>query len=383
MSVSLPLNKKGRQANGSCLPVAPLSGHLRVFTPFGGLDLPAALQSQLPSTVLKPERFRAVAPSAVSVIEFKELNKDTLSRGGLWLSVALYRKITVISRYLIVAMLLSIPFNILASCLVFALTSLAAQAGSGVLSLQYGGDFDDQDQVFVDVEFSVLELGYINLGVGASEYQYNSNVAVTTDYYSVGYSSSREKDFVAALGYDYWQREKLQADSWRADFYLYRGGWRIGLHPEWHAIVFTSNKGDVLEFSNQGGGFSLGYSASDNLYLYGDYYRYQFNMPPGLLNRFRFLPLRVRIALRLLANEVSSEFDDKRTTLGVNYYFDTASIGIERQQITSVIDEGKYDITSFSASLILDDHWLAGLRISDASGSDNRFYSFTLSYDWY
>ena len=298
------------------------------------------------------------------------------------MSVALYRKITVISRYLTHTMLPSIQFNMLASCLVFVLTPLASLAGAGSLSLQYGGDFEYQDQMFVDVEFAAFELGYINVGLGASDYQYRSST-VATDYYSLGYISRRDKDVVIGIRYDAWERGKLQAGSYAADIYWYTGDWRIGLHPEWHNITFTANNGEVLEFKNNGGGFSLSYFASESLYLFGDYYRYQFEAPPVLLSRFRFLPLRVRIALRLLANEVSSEFDDNRVTLGADYYFDSVSIGIERQQITCAIDGSDYDITSLNTSLTLGDHWLVGLRVSDVSGSETNYYSVTLSYDWY
>ena len=277
----------------------------------------------------------------------------------------------------------SIQFKKLPRCLALALVLLADQAGAGSLSLQYGSNFEDQEQMFVDTELAVFELGYINLGVGASNYQYNNTTTVTTDYYSVGYFSPGDKDVVVGLGYDYWERGKLQTDSWRADLYLYKGDWQIGLHPEWHYITFTASNGTTLEFKNAGGGLSLGYFVSDNLYIYGDYYRYQFEVPSWILSRFRALPLRVRIGLRLLASDMSSEIDDRRATLGANYYFDTVSIGIERQQITSAIDGSEYDITSINTSWMLNTHWQTGLRISAVSGAENKFYSFSLSYDWY
>ncbi len=265
-------------------------------------------------------------------------------------------------------------------CLVCVLLPLTGQARSGSLLLQYGSDFENQDQLFLDGEFSIFEFGHINLGAGVSDYRYGS---VNTDYYRIGYTSPHDKSLVVAFNYDHWKRAKLQADSWNADFYIYAGDWRGGVHPQWHTITFTANGGSELEFQNEGLGLSLAYYATDNLYIYGDYYRYEFEAPAQLLERFRFLPLRTRVALRLLANELSTEFDDTRATLGVDYYFDTVSVGIEQQQITSVIDNDEYTIFSLSAFFSLNAYWLAGVRISDVSWAVDNFYTFTLSYDWY
>ncbi len=266
-------------------------------------------------------------------------------------------------------------------CLIWVLLSLTARAGEGSLLLQYGSDFEVQDQLFVDGEFSIFELGHINLGIGSSDYTYETSV--NTDYYRIGYASPHDKNMVVALSYAHWKRARLQAGSWNADFYIYAGDWRGGVHPQWHTITFTANGGSRLEFQNEGLGLSLAYFATDNLYIYGDYYRYEFSAPAQLLERFRFLPLRTRVALRLLANELSTEFDKTRATLGMDYYFDAVSVGIERQQITSVIDNDEYTILSLITSFSLGRHWLAGLRISDVSGSVDNFYTFTLSYDWY
>ncbi len=266
-------------------------------------------------------------------------------------------------------------------CIMFCMLAPLGVSGSeGSLVLQYGSDFESQDQLALDTGLSLSKFGHVNFGMGRSEYTYVSSV--TTDYYSVGYSSPHEKNVVVAVIYDHWQRNMLQADSWRADLYVYGGDWRVGIHPEWHTITFSGRR-NSLDFQNRGVGVSLGYFATDELYVYGDYYRYQFEVPPRLLERFRFLPLRTRIALRLLANELSTEFDETSASLGADYYFNTVSIGVEQQQMTSIINSERYSITSLQTTLTLDDHWLVGVRLSNTSGSLGNFYSFTLSYDWY
>jgi hypothetical protein len=260
------------------------------------------------------------------------------------------------------------------------LVPLSVGAAPTSLSLQYGDNFEDQKQYFANMEFSASDLGYVDLGLGSSDYQVTPNVTLTTDYYSIGYSSPRDQSFVVGLNYDYWERGSLSSDSYTADLYLYKGDWEIGLHPEQHYITLNLAKRRAREFTNSGIGFSLAYFAGESLYIYADHYSYNYDAPP--LPNLYGLPLRLQIGLRLLTDRISSEFDDKRSTFGINYQYEFVSFGIEKQWITSAITSDKYDITSISASLMLGGDWQADVNASHANDGGSDFYTFGLTYNW-
>ncbi len=254
------------------------------------------------------------------------------------------------------------------------------------LTLQYGNNFKDQTQQFINASFFIEQLGYLDIGMGRSDYAITPTRAlnldnIRTDYFNLAYTSPDDTAFSFGLAYDIWEMNNFQADSYMADLWYQTGNWRIGLHPEQHKITFELNNRRSLGYRNTGGGISMSYFANNNLFLYGDHYRYQFSAPE-VLQRRQTLPLRLEIALQLVNNQVSSKFDDSRSTLGADYYFENLSIGIEQQQITTAIDGSEYEITTASSSLLIGEHWQMGLSISRTKGISDNFYNMSLSYSW-
>jgi len=259
-----------------------------------------------------------------------------------------------------------------------ALNTNLASAHS--LGLQYGSNFDNQQQRFIDLTVEDPGLGQLRGGVGQSDYDATDTTTLTTDYFSVGYSSPFDAESRIGLNYDHWEMNRFQAHSYTADLSHRFGDWQIGLHPEWHTIDFEVTSRRTLQYTNTGGGISVDYAATDNLYLFADYYAYDFSAP-SLFNRRQSLPLRLEIALRLVNDQVSSKFDQQRNTIGGEYYFETISLGLQQQQIKAAIDGSQYSITTLNSNLLLGKQWQAGVSISRTNDADN-YYNFNLGYFW-
>ncbi|MFC1748408.1 hypothetical protein ACFL2V_06330 [Pseudomonadota bacterium] len=270
----------------------------------------------------------------------------------------------------------------LAASTLLASSSVSAGIEPSSVSVQYGDNFENQNQVFLDLELSINDIGYLNLGVGSSDYALTSQTTLTTDYYSIGYSSPSGTDVSFGLNYDYWELHGLYADSYTARLNFYTGNWSIGLHPELHYITFSPINRRELNYRNAGGGISIGYISDNKTYLYAEYYSYYFstNQPP-LRNQIS-LSSQLERALRLIQEQVASSFDDQRTTIGADYYFDTANIGVEYQQATAVIDASEYKTITLTSSLSFSNAWHTGVSVSHTHGSDDEFYTFNLGYDW-
>ncbi len=274
-------------------------------------------------------------------------------------------------------------------------TSLATAAPS-YIGIQLGGNFDDQTQAFADIEFSIGNRGYINLGMGTSDYELTQNVTLTTDYFNIGYSSPRDGDITLAVNYDYWELRTMQADSYTASIDYYYGDWDFGFHPELHYINVDLPNNPDISVRNTGAGASIGYFF-ENSYFYGSYYAYTFSgtLPPstdltntssgllGSLNQTERERLYRRAFIdNTIRQQISSSLDKKRGTIGLDYYFETTSLGVKYQQGTSVIDNADYKISTLSGSIDLTEHWQFDASVSHTQGSENEFYSGTLSYNW-
>lgn len=279
----------------------------------------------------------------------------------------------------------NLPIKQLAAISILLAISTHLHAANS-LTLQYGSDLEDQSQQFISASFPIQQLGYLDISMGHSDYEATPIKALNlgdigTDYASFGYASPSDTDISFGLAYDYWEMNSFKASSYTADLWYQTGNWSFGLHPEQHEITFKLDGRPALEYSSIGGGISVGYFTDNNLFLYAAHYRYRFNAPE-ILERRQTLPLRLEIALRLVNEQISSKLDDTRSNLGFDYYFENASIGIEKQQIKTVIDGGEYEITTINGSLLIGEHWQTGLSVSRTKGVSNGFYNASLGYHW-
>lgn len=268
----------------------------------------------------------------------------------------------------------------LTALMLFSCGASHAAIAPSDLSVQYGDNFEDQDQLFLDIELSLSDVGYINLGTGRS-HQVIAGTTLTTDYYNFGFTRGGDSNIGFSLDYNHWELNRFSTDSYTADLTYYVGNWNIGLHPELHRITYTSlvrtNAPFVRRtytFDNIGGGISVGYFAGDHIFLYADFYRYDFsaNQPPP----------RDQLRISPLQHQVISSFDEKSNSISADYYFDQASVGAEYQQGTTAIYGDEYRVSAINSSFSIGKNWYAGISISHTHGSSDEFYNLNIGYDW-
>lgn len=254
-------------------------------------------------------------------------------------------------------------------------------AKASFVSVQHASNFDNQNESYIDLGLDISETHTLSLSIGHSSLDYDDGTNLTTDYYSAGLSTEADKLNIGIV-YDYWElNDLLYAEAFNVSFVWQVDRLQLGLHPELHYVTYQARTSNLrLGYRTPGLGFSAAYQL-DDWSLYASYYEYQSNQL-STINAFSGLLLRQQLQLRLLSYRIATEFDKRRSNIGLEYYFEETSIGLEHTEITTAIDHTRYGITTLSAWHFFDGHWSAGVQAHIYDDETDSSYNFSLSYGW-
>lgn len=252
---------------------------------------------------------------------------------------------------------------------------------AGFISLQHASNFSNQRESYIDLGVDISETHTLNLSLGRASLDDENQNSLTTDYYSAGLRTDADK-LSLGIHYDYWElNDLLYAEALNISAVWQLDRLQLGLHPELHYVTYQARTSNLrLGYRTPGLGLSAAYQF-DNWSIFASYYEYQSNQL-STINAFSGLRQRQQLQLRLLSYRIATEFDKARSNLGVEYYFDNSSIGLEHTEITTAIDHSRYAITTLSAWHFFNLHWSAGIQAHVYDDETDNSYNFSLSYDW-
>lgn len=249
-------------------------------------------------------------------------------------------------------------------------------------SADYGTDSDHDRSLYLFGNFALANQHRLSLGYG----RYNDKLAgsqeeLKTDTLSVGYSYSTQSNSQYGAQYEHWgDPDRITTDTASVYGSLTIGKWTFSVTPELRKIDVANASGcdggidsravtlDAVIYPNNQWTFNASYKAYDYRQDYAE-----------LINC-------VGIAeLPLVISRLQTVADDSQISIGVDYNFADETIGINRLQIDSAVDDSSADISSIYVTSDLFVDWSITLTLARQNNFDqtstNSIHA-TVGYYW-
>lgn len=273
-------------------------------------------------------------------------------------------------------------------CGVMLLTSPAVLAGehnNSSLTIEYGGDSQDTQDAFIELQLGAGPNAYIYFNGSRMEAkdQYSE---ITATGYNIGFNSIANDPVGATIEYGFWGNHgEIEISSIRAGFDISSEHLYFSITPQIRAINMTAFIPTVgrREFDIS----SPGYSAQA-----GVYFLEHWNLSAGFARNRYSADLTVLASRPIFSYLLSpttlslaSGFEKTRLESGLAYQWDRHSLGVSWMRSESAVDLTETDIWSANIDIGLSKQWqwtLQGGRQYPESGDETNFGSTGLTYRW-
>ena len=257
-----------------------------------------------------------------------------------------------------------------------------AELGSS-FRVELGTDNDDGDERYLDL---VLDLGtgsrvLISQGTSTTA---SSSGEIENSYWSMGMSTDPTTDLGIGIYYSHWgNSDAMEIDTLGLDVTVNTKDWGFIISPQTRDIKLDRLNQRDATFSSQGLGLTADYYGIDNVYLSAGYLT---NTYPGNLSTLADNPIFRMRNYSAATLDQSLGLEDHRITYGAGYSFDQATVGIQRSDSTSAIDDVVTTTDKIYLSWNFHRQWnlylSTGKSSSEGGLEDTNFNNVALTYRW-
>jgi hypothetical protein len=264
------------------------------------------------------------------------------------------------------------------------LTATIARAETdSSFSIELGSDNNDGDERYLDLALGLSGGRQLLISQGQSTTT-DSTGELTNDSWSIGMSTDPAADFGLAVYYSYWgDKDAMEIDTLSLDLSINSNDWGFIISPQTRDIRLDGGTQRDATFSSQGIGLAVDYYGVKNFYFSA---AYLVNTYPSNLSALASSSMFSRRNFSSTTLDRATGLEDNRTTLGMGYSFASATVGIQRSDSVSAVDDSTATTDTIYLSWNLDKQWRlklsTGTSSTEGNPDDTRFTNMAVTYRW-